>query len=253
MKVGIILAAGKGVRLNCRTRNKTSVPVKGIPMVLYGVSLFQKTVDKIIVVVGAYAESVKSLIKDKKIILVKQGKRLGTGHAARIAINYLKRQQISPDQVFIGYGDHLMFYTPEIVNKMSQIHQQKKPAITMTSTTYNNPNLLSWGRIIRDQKGKVSAIIEQKEATENIRKIKEVNPGFYCFNFKFLVKNLPKLKKSKLTAEYYLTDLVDLARKEGKQVVAYMVPFENVGPGINTPEHLRITEKMMKETKLEHE
>ena len=66
-----------------------------------------------------------------------------------------------------------------------------------------------------------------------IRKIKEVNPGFYCFNFDFLERNISKIKKSQLSKEYYLTDLIAIANEQRKKVVGLRIPFKGVGIGIN--------------------
>lgn len=245
MKIGVILAGGKGVRLNCQIKNKTALKIKGKPLIQYGVDLFKNSADKIIVVVGAYAKSVKNAISDKDIYFVTQGKPLGTGHAAKVAVDYILQNSLNPDQVFVGYGDHMMFYTPLILKEMSNSHLQKKAAITLISTIYDNPNSLAWGRIIRDNHNHILAIIEQKEATVKQRQIKEVNAGFYCFNFDFLAKEIYQLKRTPLTHEYYLTDLIDIACQQKKKVVAYQVPFKFVGPGVNTKEQLELTRQMI--------
>jgi bifunctional UDP-N-acetylglucosamine pyrophosphorylase/glucosamine-1-phosphate N-acetyltransferase len=193
-------------------------------------------VDETIVVVGAYAESVQKSLAGYSVQFVKQAKRLGTGHAVKVALTAIQEKRLSPSHVFVGYGDHMMFYTPEVVKEMERQHAQKKAAVTLVTVIHDNPDYLAWGRIIRNSAGLVEAIVEQKDATPEQRKITEQNAGFYCFDYDFLRKNIKRLKKSVVSGEFYITDLIELAVKAGEPVVAYQVPFELVGTGINTPE-----------------
>jgi UDP-N-acetylglucosamine pyrophosphorylase len=245
MKIGIILAAGKGSRLKVSERNKTALELEGKSLVQYGVELFQATVDQTIVVVGAYADSVQASLKGYPVHFAKQTKRLGTGHALKVALAYIQKNKLAPTQVFVGYGDHMMFYTPEVVKEMEQLHAQKKAAVTLVTVIHDNPDYLAWGRVIRNAAGLVEAIIEQKDATPEQRKITEQNAGFYCFDFEFILRNIKKLRKSVVTGEFYITDLIEFAVKEGQPVVAYQVPFELVGTGINTPEQLVHSAEML--------
>ncbi len=238
MDIGIILAAGKGSRLKCKEQNKTSLKLQGKPLVVYGVELFQRTVDHTFVVVGAFSQSVKAVINDPQVIYVHQRKRLGTGHALQVVMRNLLKSDIHPTTVFLGYGDHMMSYTPETIEQMRTTHVANNAAVTLITATVQEPNKEAFGRIVRKANGDVDFIIEQKDASDEQRKIKEINAGFYCFDFEFLKKNWRKLKKSSVTQEYYLTDFIHIANEQGRKVVAHEIPFDLVGTGINTKEQL---------------
>ena len=236
----IILAAGKGTRLNSRKVNKVTLPFLGKPMIAYAVETLMPVASEIIVVVGAFSESVKQALGKYSVVFAHQHKRLGTGHAAKVGLKAIKS---NPSCVLIGYGDHMMFYSKQTVEELIQLHNDKKATVTLVSTLHKDPNSLAWGRIIRNQQGDVQDIIEQKDATESQRNIQEINAGFYCFDYKFLKKYFPKLKKSSVTKEYYLTDMIKMAVALGKKVTALQVPFASVGIGVNRYEELTTSQQ----------
>lgn len=242
MLIGIILAGGKGTRINSKTRNKVTLEFLGKPIIQYGLELYQGFVDKTIVVVGAFLESVKEACKGFKVEFVVQNEQLGTGDAVKCALPLLKK--LKAKTVFVGYGDHMMFYDKETLKNLFKLHKKEKSVMTFITTEYENPDELRWGRILRDKKGNVIGSVEHKDANEQQRKIKELNAGFYCFEVNFLQKYLPKLKPSPITGEYYLNALIDFAVKDGLKVSALKVPFEKVGIGVNTKEELERAEKL---------
>lgn len=242
---GIILAAGKGTRLHSKHKNKTALELKGKSLVQYGVDLFAPVVSQTIIVVGAFADTVKAAVHGENIFFAEQKEQLGTGHATKTAVDFIEKQGQKPNAVFVGYGDHLMFYTPDILEEMLKLHHEKNAVITLATAHHDDPVSLAWGRIVRNTEGNVVAIVEQKEATQEQLAITEVNPGFYCFDFAFLSENIQKLTPAPGSGEYYLTDLIQMAVEQGMIVVAYPVPFEKVGTGINTVEQLSLSEQMM--------
>jgi len=243
--VGIILAAGKGTRINANGANKVSYLFLGKPIISYGVNTFKKVCDKTIVVVGAFSESVtKILKKDKKVIIAYQKRQLGTAHAVLVALEKIKTNP--PSLVLVGMGDHLMFYKPETIKKLIEYHKNKNAVVSFITTNYMDPNALAWGRVVRGRDGKVLNIIEHKDATEEQRKIKELNSGFYCFDYKFLKQNIKKIKKSKVTNEYYLPDLVKLACINNLRVFSMRVRFREIGIGINKLNELQESQKIYK-------
>lgn len=245
MIVGIILAAGKGTRAKVGSINKTALIFRGKPLICYGVELFIPFCQMISVVVGAYAQSVKTAVgENSKVSFVNQHPQMGTGHALKVAVEDLERRNIIPEQVLVGYGDHLMFYTAQVVEDLLKLHHTSQAVATLVSTEYHNPNLLGWGRVVRDDQGNVFRLVEHKDASENELKNNELNAGLYCFDFNFLAKNLANLGQSVVTGEYYLTDLIDLAVKSSLKVAALKVPFEYVGIGINTQEQVHKSEKL---------
>lgn len=246
MKItGIILAAGKGTRIKSNGTNKVSYLFLNKPIILYGVELFEKICDEIVVVVGAYAQSVKDIIDGKrKIKYVLQKKRLGTGHAVKLALAELKKD--APSLVLIGMGDHMMFYKAQTIKKLIDKHIKQKCAVSFISTKYHDPDALAWGRVERDKSGNVLDIVEQKDASAKQLKIKELNSAFYCFEYSFLRNNISKIKKSEVTKEYYLPDLIKIALVNKQKVHAMVVHFREIGIGINKKEELENSQKLYK-------
>ncbi len=245
---GIILAAGKGTRINSNGTNKVSYLFLDKPIILYGVELFEKLCDEIVVVVGAFAQSVKDIIDGKRTIKYAfQKKRLGTGHAVKLALIELKKDP--PSLVLVGMGDHMMFYKHETIKKFINKHKEQKSVVSFISTKYHDPDALSWGRIERDKSGNVLDIIEQKDATAKQLKIKELNSAFYCFDYNFLKDNINKIKKSEVTGEYYLPDLIKIAILKKLKVYAMLVHFREIGIGINRYEELSESQTLYKKLK----
>jgi bifunctional N-acetylglucosamine-1-phosphate-uridyltransferase/glucosamine-1-phosphate-acetyltransferase GlmU-like protein len=104
-----------------------------------------------------------------------------------------------------------------------------------------------YGRVIRDRDGSVHKIIEFKDASDDERKILEVNPSYYCFDAKWLWQNISKLQNKNAAHEFYLTDIVQLARDQNKKVVASQISNIDECLGINTPEQLKMVEEIIGE------
>jgi bifunctional N-acetylglucosamine-1-phosphate-uridyltransferase/glucosamine-1-phosphate-acetyltransferase GlmU-like protein len=92
-------------------------------------------------------------------------------------------------------------------------------------------------------------IVEQKDASVNQRKIKEINAGFYCFDYNFLIENINKIKKSQVTYEYYLPDLIKIALLNKQKVHAMIVHFREIGVGINRQDELEYSQKLYKKVR----
>lgn len=245
MIAGIILAAGKGTRFKSDGINKTASTIEEKPLVAYGVELYNGIVDTTYVVVGAYSQSVRSALQAFKVSYIEQNEQLGTGHAAKVATEFITNQQSEPELVLVGYGDHLMFYTQQIVRDMIATHKDRNAAITLVTADLQDPNKFKWGRIIRSKNGTVERIIEQKEASEKERAITESNAGFYVFDFHFLKENVAKLQKSPVAGEYYITDFIEIAVKKNFIVIPFSVDFRFVGPDVNTHEQLEETQQFL--------
>lgn len=241
----IILAAGEGTRINSQDKNKVVFPFLTKPMIIYGVELCEKISDPVVVVVGAYAKSVKETLKDHpNLVFAYQKRQLGTGDATKIGLKVLAKNP--PSLVLVGMGDHMMFYKQKTIERLIELHKNKQAKVTFISTRYHSPDQLAWGRVERNKEGQVIDIVEQKDATEKQRKIKELNAGLYCFNYKFLKTEITKIKKSPVTNEYYLTDIILRAVKDGLKVVGMPVRFREVGIGINRAEDLQQSQNLFK-------
>lgn len=243
MIAGIILAGGKGTRINSKTANKVTIPFLNKPMILYGVELLHQVADPVVVVVGAFAESVKNVLSKYEIIYADQNQQLGTAHAVDVALEEIQKLPEKPELVLVGYGDHMMFYTVKNANELINYHLRNKAAMTIVTTTINDPH--AYGRVVRDLALKnVIRVVEEKDATPEEKQIKEINAGLYCFDYDFLVSEIKNVPQSPVSKEYYLTDLVRIAVNKKLLVAGFEVPFKNVGIGINRNEELAESQKI---------
>lgn len=242
---GVVLAAGKGTRLKSKKTNKVTLYFLNKPLILYSVELMEKIADKTFIVIGAFHESVKQALKGKNVIYAYQKKRLGTGHAVKVALEEIKKNNLNPDLILVGYGDHTMFYKKEDIEKLINIHIKNKSAMSLITTKSNNNEKLHWGYIIRDKNNNVIDSIEYKDADEEIKKnINELNAGFYCFDYNFLKNNINKIPKSLVSGEYYINSLVKIAVSQNLKVMGVEVNFSSVGIGINTKEDFEESQKL---------
>lgn len=232
-KIGaIILAAGKGKRMKLSNMNKAVFPLAGKPMLLYTVERLKKMdINPIMVVIGFAKKSITDLLKDNVIYAI-QTRRLGTAHAVQCALRQLK---VSINNVLVLGGDDSAFLTEETIKKLIQEHFSTNADLTFLTIDLDNP--FGLGRVIRDENNSVLAIVEEKDALDRQKKIKEINSASYVFKTEFLKKYLPMVKKNIITGEYYLTDLVELALVNNKKVEAVRggkIPWR----GVNTKEEL---------------
>ena len=142
------------------------------------------------------------------------------------------------------YGDDTAFYTPKTIKGVLDLHKKENAIITFITLVKEDPKGL--GRILRDNKGNVIGIIEEKKANDEERKIKEVNDGLYVFNKNWLNINLPKIHKSSVTGEVYLVELIKMAIDSGKKVIAKKLPDSSEWQGVITPEELAKAEEKMR-------
>ena len=244
MIAAILLAAGKGTRIKSKDRNKVTLPFLNKPLIVYGVDLMNGIADKTIVVVGAFHESVKEVLEGHDVVFAYQHNQLGTAHAVKAGLLKIDDLSLNPESVIICYGDHTMFYKRETVQALLNKHENGDANLSLLTTHYPEPNRLAWGRIIRDKKDSVIAIVEQKDATEEQKKITEINPGFYVVRTNFLWKAVYRIDPSPVSGEYYITDLIKIAVEDGERINTMTVPFNEVGIGINKIEELEESQKI---------
>lgn len=229
----VVLAAGKGKRMKSKTFNKVMLNLGEKPMILYTIELLEKLKIKPIVVVVGFAKNSVISILGNRVIFAEQRKRLGTAHALLCG---LKKLNSKVSDVLVLNGDDSAFYTENLIEKLVKTHLASEASLTFLTIALDDPSGL--GRIIRGKNGEVLAIVEEKDATEEQKKIKEVNPACYLFKKNFLSKYLKKVKKSKITGEYYLVDLIGLAASNKEKVEAVKMK-EIPWRGVNTEEELK--------------
>lgn len=236
----IILAAGKGSRMNSKEVNKVAMPLADKPMIVHTIELLEGiNIRNIVVVVGFAKTSVMNVL-GQKVLFAEQTKRLGTAHALRCG---MKKITPNVENVLVLNGDDSAFYTREIIDSLIEKHTSTNASITLLTLTKPNPAGL--GRIVRDSSGNVEAVVEEKDATEEVRSINEINPGCYIFKTDFLNKYLGKVKKSPVSGEYYITSLIDIAIQSGHNVETVSggdIPWR----GVNTKEELTQAEEMLR-------
>lgn len=240
MKItAILLAAGQG------TRMKSSLPkvlhsIAGKPMIYHALQAIQKsTTEKPVVVVGHGAEEVTKYLSDSAQTVL-QEPQLGTGHAVMQAESLLKGKT---DLVVVCYSD-MPLLRGETLQKLVETQKNNKGPISMLTVISHDPR--GFGRIIRKPDGTVEAIVEEYVATEEQKKIKELNVGGYCFDANWLWDALKRIPKNPKKGEYYLTDTIELASKENLPVLATVMDDEQETIGVNTRVHLAEVESAMR-------
>ncbi|MBI5953068.1 MAG: bifunctional UDP-N-acetylglucosamine diphosphorylase/glucosamine-1-phosphate N-acetyltransferase GlmU [Chloroflexi bacterium] len=240
MKVtAVLLAAGQG------TRMKSNLPkmlhaVAGKPMIWHSLqAISQSTTEKPIVVVGYGADEVTKYLGDSAQTVL-QEPQLGTGHAVMQAESALKGKT---DLVVVCYGD-MPLLRGETLQKLVETQKNNTGPISLLTVVADDPR--GFGRIIRKPDGTVEAIVEEYVATPEQLKVRELNVGGYCFDANWLWDALHRIPKNPRKGEYYLTDTVELATKDGVPVQATLMDDVEETIGINTRVHLTEVETAMR-------
>lgn len=221
---------------------KVLVPVLGRPMIEYVLdALSAAGIGKTIVVIGYRADDVRQTLSGRKNLeFALQTERLGTGHAVKMA-QPLLTGYLGP--VVIVAGDSPMLQAAS-VGKLLAHFQQHQPACLLG--TLHKPNPAGLGRIVRDAAGQFAGIVEEKDATDEQRKITEVNMSTYVFAGSELLHALDELKNDNRQNEYYLTDCPGILGREGKRVEALPVLQPCEALSINTVDELQSVEVEMR-------
>lgn len=236
----IVLAAGKGSRIKAKNINKVAMTLAGKPIIRHAIELLEKIHIKTIVVVVGFAKASVISALGQQVIFAEQTKRLGTAHAAYCGLKKLPNEI---QNVLIINGDDSAFYAGTLIQGLVEKHFESNAALTFLTVEKDNPE--SFGRIVRDENGKIISIAEEKNATPIQKNIKEINAGCYIYTTKFLRKYLPKVKKNPVSREYYLTDLIEIGLKNNENIVD-MQGGEIAWWGINTKEELEEAEQYKK-------
>lgn len=235
----IVLAAGQGKRMRS-TLPKVLHPIAGKPMLARTLEILKKVgLGQIVIVVSPQniAQVKKSVGASCKYAIQKAP--LGTADATKSGLELVNKQI---NTVCVMYGDDSAFYRPETIVNVFKKHQKSNAKITFVTLYKENPAGL--GRIIR-KNGKLAGIIEEKDTSYSEKQIKEVNDGLYFFDKKWLQENISKLKKSLITGELYLTDLISLALNNYEKVETYKLRNPSQWHGINTQDELEAANRKL--------
>lgn len=238
----IVMAAGKGTRMKSDLA-KVLTPLSGTPMV-HHVLTAAGTDTKKVVIIGHQADTVRSSIDSAfdGVDYALQTEQLGTGHAVQQAEKAL--QGFEGNAIILS-GD-VPLVTPDLINALLKSHGEN--AVTVVSTTIDNPTGL--GRIVRDDAGNFLKITEQKDATEAEQKITEINTGIYMVKLPLAFELLSQVQNNNASGEFYLTDIIALALKAGKNVGTCHVNDGMALLGVNTPEQLAVAEGIYNQRQL---
>ena len=247
----LVLAAGLGTRMKS-TRAKVLHHLGGRPLIAHVLrTVAQLDPERILVVLGHQADEVKTAAIDAlsgpqmqdRLEFVLQKEQRGTGHAVLCAQDVLSR---SEGNVMVVYGD-VPRVRVETLRNLVETHSQQGNAATLITAIVTEP--FGYGRIVRTQgseQGKFERIVEEKDASADERTIKEINPGFYCFDGSSLLEALSHLNNDNAQGEYYLTDVPALAQRNGGKVGTMTVTTIEELMGINTRSDLAETWKRMR-------
>jgi bifunctional UDP-N-acetylglucosamine pyrophosphorylase/glucosamine-1-phosphate N-acetyltransferase len=230
----VILAAGKGVRMNSE-RPKVVHEVAGHPMVWWVVKAVREAGARpIILVVGHGGEEVRAVFDgdEEDLRFVVQERQLGTGHATAAAESALRDFH---GDVLVLAGDGPLI-RPRTISALRRGRRSRAWAGTLATATIDDPT--GYGRIVRDSQDRFQAIVEHRNASEEQRAIREIYPSYACFDRDLLFEALRALRPDPLSGEYYLTEVPALLRSRGCDIeVVDAVPPEEV-LSINTPQQL---------------
>lgn len=244
--VVIILAAGQGTRMKSE-RPKVLHEILGRPLVGHVVAAAQGSgAGRVVVVTGYGRDQVSAYLGAHwpGVLTTVQEEQNGTGHAVNVTLTQLREQgvEVSGGPVLVLNGDAPLL-TSDTLTRLTAAHEEQAAAVTVLSALLDDPT--GYGRIIRDDEGRVIANTEHADADEQTRQINEINSGMYAFDPVFLVDGINRIGSHNAQGEQYLPDLIALARDEGLVVSA--VPADDVQEieGVNNRQQLAACGKVL--------
>lgn len=236
----IILAGGQGSRMKSKIP-KVLHKINNKYLVEYTINVSKAICsDKTIVVVGYERDMVMTTLKDLDVDFAIQENQLGTGDAVKSAINYLDDN--NDGHVLILYGD-CPLVTANSIEKLIETHKNENNDVTCISAFIDDPS--GYGRIVRVN-NEFKSITEDRDCTEEEKKIKETNMGIYCFKESQLIHALDKLTTNNNQGEYYLTDSLEILKKDNKKVGIFIASSSDEFVGINSKSQLAETTEILR-------
>jgi bifunctional UDP-N-acetylglucosamine pyrophosphorylase / glucosamine-1-phosphate N-acetyltransferase len=246
-----IMAAGKGTRLKSK-HPKVLHEIGGKPILAHVIATAQKVVpaEDIFVIIGHEAERVREAVAGTSVNFVLQAAQRGTGHALMVAREALfgsgsgNGKKSKYDQVIVLSGDAPLI-TSETIRKLSAFHTAQKATMALLTADLDDP--YGYGRVIR--KGgrvDVQAIVEEKSATPQQKKIREINSGFYAFDAPALYEHIDHLSTENAHGEYYLTDMAGVFHRARQKVVAIKTSDAGEVLGSNTRTEMMVLDARLR-------
>lgn len=217
---------------------KVAHEILGVPMVRYVVEAARESgCDPIVVVTGHGAETVEALLEDVRA--VRQEEQLGTGHAVQCAESAFADLDGS---LVVLSGDSPLI-TADTIQSLVEARESSSAAAAVLTAVLDEPS--GYGRIVRDEAGRLVRIVEEKDASDDVRAIREVNTGFYCFDARVLFEHVHALDNANAQGEFYLTDVIDLLNREGLPVATVQAPDPRETLGVNNRAQLAEAAKVL--------
>ncbi len=247
----IILAAGKGTRMKSDLA-KVLHPVCGEPMVYYSIDLARKIGSTMIaLVVGHQAEVIQEKMKGDDLVYVMQKEQLGTGHAV---LQAKKAFRDFKGDVLILCGD-VPLLSQKTIEALIHNHRENNAVVTVLTTLLDDPS--GYGRVVKDRGGRIIKIVEHKDATDEEKQIREINSGIYCVDCSFLFDAVSRIRNENAQGEYYLTDIIEIGKKENHSVMSFITHDSIEVMGINTIQELeranRLKAEQLRQVPEEHQ
>jgi bifunctional UDP-N-acetylglucosamine pyrophosphorylase/glucosamine-1-phosphate N-acetyltransferase len=238
MLTGIILAAGKGKRMKSKYP-KVIHKVAEKEMINHVIDAIEEiSCNSINVVIGHGSDMVKEKI-NSDVNFVIQEEQLGTGHAVMVCDDFIPNE----GNVMILYGDTPLL-TGDTLNKFMEYHNDENNGITVLTAIVDNP--FGYGRIVKDKSANLVKIVEQNDATDEEKIIKEINSGIYAVKAELLKESLKKLNNNNNQGEYYLTDIVEILKNDNKKIGSFIINNNEEIIGVNSRAQLLEVENIFK-------
>jgi bifunctional UDP-N-acetylglucosamine pyrophosphorylase / glucosamine-1-phosphate N-acetyltransferase len=238
-RYAVILAAGQGTRMKSKLY-KVLHPVCGKPMVQHVVDQINKlSIKDMVTVIGHGAEKVKAQLGEESKYAL-QEEQLGTAHAVMQAESILAGKE---GVTIVVCGDTPLIKA-ETMESLFEHHQKFAAKATILTARIEDPT--GYGRIIRDEEGIVEKIVEHKDASETERTVDEINTGTYCFDNVALFEALRNVSNENVQGEYYLPDVIEILKKQGEVVTAYVTDEFQETLGVNDRVALAEAERIMR-------
>ncbi|HEY0397404.1 MAG TPA: bifunctional UDP-N-acetylglucosamine diphosphorylase/glucosamine-1-phosphate N-acetyltransferase GlmU, partial [Acidimicrobiia bacterium] len=242
----VVLAAGEGTRMKSSVP-KVLHPLCGRPMLLYVIGALEELqLERIVVVVGHASERVIKTLHseaDGPLEFVEQRVQRGTGDAVSVGLTVFPDDMEEEDDIIVVPGDAPLLRA-ETLAGLAREHDQSGAAATVLTARLPDPT--GYGRIVRGKDGRVEAIVDHWDATEEERAIDEVNTSIYCFRRGLLAPALRRLSPENAQGEYYLTDAIAVLRQAGHKVLAMESPDVAEALGVNDQVQLSEAEEALR-------
>jgi bifunctional UDP-N-acetylglucosamine pyrophosphorylase/glucosamine-1-phosphate N-acetyltransferase len=241
----VILAAGLGTRMKSR-KAKVLHQAGGKTLVEHVVDTALELTDpgSIYVVVGHQSDDVRNTLASRGVQFAGQPEQKGTGHAVLCCESVVR---VRTGRVVVLYGD-VPLLKASTLRRLIELQTSSAAAAAAISTILDEPT--GYGRILRNERGEVVAVVEEKAATTEQRRIREINAGIYCFDAPLLWKHLHDLRPDNPARELYLTDMVEILNREGHSVLPLVVDDSSELLGINTRVELAAVDRILRHEKV---